>query len=202
MNPISKSVYEYWFGNNGLGIEAVKARSSLWWQGSADTDYDIERRFGKLVEAAGKGAFSDWMQESRPALTLIILNDQFPRNLHRGSGKAFSHDTIALKYAKQLVGSALFNELESIEKVFALMPFEHSENIEDQNFCVNEFTKMADSAEPDWQEPMVFYRQFAIEHRDIVEEFGRFPHRNEVLGRESTAEEIKYLEDGAKTFGQ
>ena len=202
MNPISKSVYHYWFGNDGLGIKAVKARNTLWWQGSADTDYDIERRFGKLVEAAGKGAFSDWMQQAQPALALIIVNDQFPRNLYRGSGKAFSHDELALKYAKQLLNSLLFKELEPIEKVFALMPFEHSENIADQDLCVAEFTKLADSAEPDWQEAMTFYRQYAIEHRDIVAEFGRFPHRNKLLSRESTKEEIHYLENGAKTFGQ
>ena len=183
-------------------MDAVKAQGKLWWQGSADTDYDIERRFGKLVEATGKGAFADWMSDAKAALTLIILNDQFPRNLYRGSGKAFSHDAIALKYAKQLVKSSLFDELESIEKVFALMPFEHSENIEDQNFCVEQFTALAEKADPTWKELALGYKNYAIEHMEIIQAFGRFPHRNILLGRESTPEEIVYLESGGKTFGQ
>jgi uncharacterized protein (DUF924 family) len=202
MNPVAQSVYDYWFGTDGLGMEAVKARSSLWWQGSADTDYDIERRFGKLVEAAGNGDFADWMSEARSALALIILNDQFPRNLHRGSGNAFRHDSIALGYSKQLVASPLFNELEPVEKTFSLMPFEHSENIDDQNFSVEKFTELAETVAEEWRDNMNFYRQYAIDHMEIVKEFGRFPHHNKVLGRESTPEEISYLEGGARTFGQ
>ncbi len=202
MNPVAQSVYDYWFGTDGLSLGAVKARGSLWWQGSADTDYDIECRFGKLVEAAGKGDFSDWMSDARSALTLIILNDQFPRNIYRGSGKAFSHDSIALGYSKQLAASPLFDELEPVEKIFSLMPFEHSENIDDQKFSVAKFTELSESVAEEWKESMKSYRQFALDHMEIVRDFGRFPHRNKVLGRASTTEEIRYLEGGARTFGQ
>lgn len=202
MDKIAQSVYDYWFGTEGLSLEAVKKRASLWWQGSADTDYDIERRFGKLVEAAGKRSFDNWTHNARSALALIILNDQFPRNLYRGSGKAFSHDPLALEYSRQLVNSDAFNELEPIEKTFSLMPFEHSENIEDQEFSVAKFTELAESADDEWQEQMRFYLKYAEDHRDIIKDFGRFPHRNQVLARESTPQEIDYLESGGHRFGQ
>lgn len=202
MDAAAQTVYDYWFGTEGLSLEAVKARGSLWWQGSADTDYDIERRFGKLVEVAGKGILEGWMEEPRSALALIILNDQFPRNLHRGSGKAFSHDALALQYARQLVNSDGFEKLEPVEKTFSLMPFEHSENLEDQEFSVAKFTELAASVSEEWQESMSFYLQYAVGHMEIVREFGRFPHRNEVLGRESTQQEIDYLESGGRRFGQ
>lgn len=202
MDAVAQSVYDYWFGTEGLSLEAVKARGSLWWQGSADTDYDIERRFGKLVEVAGKGILESWMGEPRSALALIILNDQFPRNLHRGSSKAFSHDPLALQYSRQLVNSAAFDELEPVEKTFSLMPFEHSENLEDQEFSVKKFTELAESVDEEWRENMNFYRKYALDHMEIVREFGRFPHRNEVLGRESTQQEIDYLSSGGRRFGQ
>jgi uncharacterized protein (DUF924 family) len=202
MDSVAQSVYDYWFGTEGLSLEKVKARGSLWWQGSADTDYDIERRFGKLVEVAGKGLLESWMAEPRSALALIILNDQFPRNLYRGSDKAFSHDPLALKYSKQLVSSPEFDQLEPVEKTFSLMPHEHSENIEDQEISVAKFGELAESADPEWQESMKFYLQYAIDHMEIVKKFGRFPHRNQVLGRESTQEEIDYLESGGRRFGQ
>lgn len=202
MDNVSKAVYEYWFGTEGLSKEAVKARSSLWWQGSSDTDFDIERRFGKLVEVAGKGILESWMSEPRSAVALIILNDQFPRNIYRGSGKAFSHDPLALKYSKQLVNSAAFDQLEPVEKTFSLMPFEHSENIEDQEFSVAKFSELSKSVDPEWQESMSFYLQYAKDHMEIIRQFGRFPHRNQVLDRESTQEEIDYLESGGRRFGQ
>lgn len=202
MDAVAQSVYDYWFGTEGLSREAVKKRGSLWWQGSADTDYDIERRFGKLVEVAGKRALEHWLVEPRSTLALIILNDQFPRNLYRGSGKAFSHDPLALEYSKKLVNSDAFEQLHPVEKTFSLMPYEHSENLEDQDASVAKFTELANSVEEEWQESMNGYLQYAIDHRDIVKEFGRFPHRNEVLGRESTEAELNYLGSGGRRFGQ
>jgi len=202
MDTVAQSVYDYWFGTKGLSLEAVKARGSLWWQGSADIDYDIERRFGKLVEVAAHENLNHWLAEPRSALALIILNDQFPRNLYRGSGKAFSHDHLALQYARQLVQSEGFEQLEPVEKTFSLMPFEHSENLQDQEFSVAQFTNLIESVDDQWRESMKFYHQYAVDHMEIIRQFGRFPHRNQLLGRDSTAEEIAYLEDGGRRFGQ
>lgn len=202
MNSVAQSVYNFWFGTNGLSLDTVKVQSKLWWKGSADIDYDIERRFGKLVEAAGKGAFTDWMEDAKSALALIILHDQFPRNLYRGTAKAFNHDIQALECAKQLTNSALFEKLEPVEKAFALMPFEHSEHIEDQKFCVAQFELLAESAIPEWKDNLKAYHRFALDHMEIIERFGRFPHRNQVLGRKPSEEELNYLESGGRNFGQ
>ena len=89
MNSVAQSVYNFWFGTNGLSLDTVKVQSKLWWKGSADIDYDIERRFGKLIEAAGKGAFTDWMEDAKSALALIILHDQFPAELISWNRKSF-----------------------------------------------------------------------------------------------------------------
>lgn len=202
MDPVAQAVYDYWFGTEGLSLEAVKARGSLWWQGSADIDYDIERRFGKLVEVASKETLNHWMSAPQSAVALIVLNDQFPRNLYRSSGKAFSHDHLALKYARQLSQSEAFDQLEPVEKTFSLMPFEHSENLQDQEFSVEQFGVLVESVDEKWKESMKFYHQYAMDHMEIVRQFGRFPHRNQVLGRESTSEEIEYLESGGRRFGQ
>ncbi len=202
MDLVAQSVYEYWFGSEALTPAVTKSRSQLWWQGSADIDFDIERRFGKLVEVAGKGSFTNWMDTPASAIALIVLNDQFPRNLYRGSGKAFAQDHLALGYAQQLVHSAEFSGLHPLEKTFSLMPFEHSENLENQEFCVAQFAQLVESVDPEWQQSMQSFYQYALDHRDIVRQFGRFPHRNKVLGRESTPEETEYLTSGGRRFGQ
>lgn len=202
MDLVAKSVYEYWFGSEELTPAAIEARSRLWWQGSADIDYDIERRFGKLVEVASKGNFKNWLNHPASAVALILLNDQFPRNLYRGSGKAFAQDHLALSYAKELVQTTEYSGLHPLEKTFALMPFEHSEILQDQEFCVEQFALLVDSVDPQWQESMKSFYQYALEHRDIVRQFGRFPHRNKVLGRQATPEETEYLASGGRRFGQ
>ena len=202
MNPVAKSVYEFWFGSEPITRASISHKAKLWWSGGPDFDYDIERRFGKLVEAAAKGAFKDWLNEPKSALALILLNDQFPRNLHRGSGKAFAQDHLAREYAKSLVATEQFGQMHPVEQTFALLPFEHSENLADQEFCVASFKTMLAKVDADWREATEGYLKFAELHAEIVAQFGRFPHRNKALGREATAEEKEWLAEGGARFGQ
>ena len=180
----------------------MQQRGALWWQGGADIDYDIERRFGKLVSAAARGSFTDWLQLPQSAVALIILNDQFPRNIHRGSAKAFAQDALARNYAKKILDSDYWGRLHPLEKTFVLMPFEHSENLADQDFCVAQFEALTHSAEPEWTKQMGGFLTYAREHHEIIAEFSRFPHRNAALGRTPTQAEEQYLASRGKRFGQ
>jgi uncharacterized protein (DUF924 family) len=126
------------------------------------------------------------------------LLDQFTRNIYRGRALAFAGDVRARGVARDLLNA----DLAPIEKVFSYMPFEHSEEIVDQELCVSLFAKLVDQLAGTAREKMLGYGRYAAHHRDIVRRFGRFPHRNAVLGRESTADEIEYLNSGGSRFGQ
>lgn len=198
----AKSVLDYWFGPLPLSPATASQKASLWWQGSADTDFDLERRFGKLAQAAARGQLAHWADTPRGALALIILLDQLPRNLHRGSAEAFAQDEKALVQAKALVASNGLESLHLLEQVFCLLPFEHSEQLDDQRFSVAAFANLHRHASEEWHQITQSLLEFAQQHFDIVEEFGRFPHRNQALQRTSSTAELTFLQGGGATFGQ
>jgi uncharacterized protein (DUF924 family) len=200
--PLARSILDFWFGDAPLSPQTPSAQSFLWWQGSKDIDFDIERRFGKLLSIAGTGVFDDWIKVPKSGVALIILMDQFPRNIYRGSAEAFSYDRRALAKTFTLLESGAVADMHPLHACFALMPLEHSENLEDQNISVIEFERLVDQHSQEWRATLEGNLEFARQHRDIIERFGRFPHRNEALGRKSTSEELEYLGSGATRFGQ
>jgi uncharacterized protein (DUF924 family) len=168
-----EDVLEYWFS------EPVRQH---WFAPSADVDREIARRFGDLHRRALAGELDGWAEQARGALALVILLDQFSRNLHRGSAEAYAGDDRAVRVARTAIGRRFDRVLKEWETAFLYMPFMHSERLEDQEVSVRLFTAAGlDNA------------RYALHHRDLVRRFGRFPHRNAVLGRESTPEEIEYL---------
>ena len=201
-NPIAKNVLDFWFGDRPLSPEQYKHRASTWFGSSQDFDYDIERRFGKLVSAARKGAFDTWAKEPEDCLALILILDQFPRNLYRGQAAAFTSDDKALALAGNLYTSGAIEQLGYVERGFALMPYQHAEDLDAQKEGVSAYQQQANSAPDEWQKIMRGYQDFAQQHLDIIEQFGRFPHRNVALGRETKEQENAYLSGGGKTFGQ
>jgi uncharacterized protein (DUF924 family) len=132
----------------------------------------------------------------------VLLLDQFPRNLQRGTADAYAHDAQALALARRTLERGLARELTPVEHVFLLLPFEHAESLAAQDECVARAERLALDCPPAWREVIRSFVPFAVQHRAIVERFGRFPHRNRVLGRASTPEELAYLAGGAETFGQ
>ena len=166
----------------------------MWWfQASDELDALLKDRFESLLEPARLGELDHWKATPRGALALIILMDQFPRNIYRGSSKAFCYDPASLEITKEGLDNGWWDRLTKSEKMFALLPLEHSENLADQERCVEELRKDGD---------MQLALDFAIAHRDTIKRFGRFPHRNQVLGRKSTPEEEAYLRSGAERYGQ
>ena len=186
-------IYNFWFGEPGSPEHG--AIREFWFRGGPELDHEIRERFEQDYEHAARHAFADWKDSARSCVALIILVDQFPRNMYRGEGRAFAADAVALDAAHHLVFGPLHAGLLPVERLFAYLPFEHSERIEDQDVSVRLFRSMED------HEKKAEWVDYAEQHRDLIKKFGRFPHRNELLGRASTAEELAWLESSDQRFG-
>lgn len=186
-------IYEFWFGApDCAGHGDVR---DIWFGGGPSVDREIQDRFRGNYDQAVAGDFEGWKSEARSWISLIILLDQFPRNIFRGDRRSFAADPLALENARQLVASPLHDELITVEKVFAYLPFEHSENIADQEKCIALFRGIdAHDSKDEWID-------FAVQHMEIIREFGRFPHRNAILCRENTPAEAAWLASSDKRFG-
>lgn len=185
-------VLDFWFG--APGTEQFGRARDFWFTKSAATDGLIRDRFGPAVEAALRGELRHWADgDARGALALILLLDQFTRNIHRDSARAFAGDDAALAVARRLVADGRHLQLSPVERWFAYLPYEHSERLEDQRESLRLFGRLAQEG---LGEPLVW----AQKHHDVIARFGRYPHRNELLGRESTAEEIEFLRQPGARF--
>lgn len=201
------TVTDYWLGDVMADITRLPEAFKRWFGGGKALDRDIADRFGTAVRHALDGGFVSWEQDIRSRVALVILLDQFPRNIFRQTSQAFAGDARALQLAQASVESGGYHKLSRPEQVFLLMPYQHAEDIDVQEAGVALFAGLEkharDAAEPpvviDW---LVSTREYAELHRDIVQEFGRFPHRNDVLGREHTAKERTWLENSGQRFGQ
>jgi uncharacterized protein (DUF924 family) len=185
-------VLDFWFG--APGTEQFGRARDFWFTKSAATDGLIRDRFGPAVEAALRGELRRWADgDARGALALVLLLDQFTRNIHRDSARAFAGDDAALAVARRLVADGRHLQLSPVERWFAYLPYEHSERLEDQRESLRLFGRLAQEG---LGEPLVW----AQKHHDVIARFGRYPHRNELLGRESTAEEIDFLRQPGARF--
>lgn len=176
MRDTKQDILYFWF---------EETRPVQWFQKNEDFDRIIRDRFLVTVEMARDGLCDHWSGQADGALALCITLDQFPRNIFRHSQQAFASDEKALRVARGAIASGFDQIMPPIRRRFLYLPFEHSENLRDQELSVAYFAAMKDD------DPMGY--EYALRHRDVIERFGRFPHRNAVLGRESTPEEILYL---------
>lgn len=201
-NAIAQSVLDFWFTSEPLAPADAQARMPFWFgtEASSNLDYDIERRFGKLVSMAAKGSFSAWKNSADELLALVILLDQFPRNLYRNSPKAFATDGDALALTKFGLSKNYQSQLSPIHASFLLMPFQHCENLNDQNEGLEAYAALASNCSEEWTELIEGIGKYAKRHQAVIEKFGRFPHRNAVLDREPTPEEQAYLDAGGDRF--
>ncbi len=197
-----EDILQFWFADAAEAPAKAEAQMPLWFDVSPETDARIRERFGTTVEAAARGEHASWAGEARPALALVVLLDQFSRNIWRGTARAFAQDTQALAVARQAVAAGFFEELAPIEQVFLTLPFEHSESLIAQREAVRLCREITATAPPDWRPFLEGFLPYAEQHHELIARFGRFPHRNAVLGRVSTPEEVAYLAQGGATFGQ
>lgn len=204
-NPAESAttVLEFWFGPSGGDGDAAAIaadKSAMWWSKDARIDAEITARFAATVDAAAAGRLEAWGDAPRSQLARIICADQFPRNIHRDSPAAFACDRLALRWAKSCVDSGDDKRLAPIQRVFAYLPFEHSEALADQRSSLALYQALADAAPAGMRELFAAYLDFARRHHDIIARFGRFPHRNAILGRQSSAEELAFLQEPGASF--
>lgn len=193
-------VRDFWFGDETADADVAKARSALWWEKNTAVDAQMRGRFQALVEEVGAGAHRDWLATPHGALALILLADQFPRNIFRDSPRAFAFDPLAREFANTLIDAGFDQQLRPIECVFCYLPFEHSESLADQDRSVELFKSLHAAVADMDKELFAGYVDFAVRHRVVIERFGRFPHRNRILDRASTAEEIEFLREPGSSF--
>ncbi len=190
MTPTDE-ILTFWFGapeSPEYGTYRV-----LWFQSSPQLDAEIREKFGDMYEQAVKGELQAFSQTPQGTLALIILLDQFSRNMYRGTVRAFASDAQALALAKHAVEKGFDRQLLPVQRMFCYLPFEHSENLEDQDKSIELFQSLGN------EEVLVYAQQ----HRDLIAQFGRFPHRNGILGRKNTpAEEAFLANPDAPNFGQ
>jgi len=156
-----------------------------WFRKDATFDAGFHDRFRALHFQAASRELDGWLDHPESALALMILLDQFPRNCFRGTAHMFATDPLALSFARKALAAGHVDRVAKELQIFFLLPFEHSEDIADQNLSVELFAPHGDE-----------YLKYAIVHRDVIERFGRFPHRNAMLGRETTPEEQAFLDEG------
>ncbi|HZY65604.1 MAG TPA: DUF924 family protein [Rubrobacteraceae bacterium] len=184
-------VLDFWFGRENEPVYGEFREA--WFQKDEEFDGQIRDRFLEDYERAARGEYDRWKEDAESCLALVILLDQFPRNLFRGDPRTYMTDDKALGISREGIEQGLDRKLPPFQRHFLYMPFMHSEDLEDQRRSVTLFRELAEEDGPDVTE-------YAEGHRDIVERFGRFPHRNEVLGRRTTPEEAEFLEQPGSSF--
>lgn len=195
-HPILREIHRFWFGVLRYRDSFRLEQTDMWFSRSDETDRQVRERFGAFIPEA---AAMDWdvAKLARPdAIALVVLFDQFPRNIFRESQEAFAYDAKALDITKELLAIKGLDSLFLLERAAVGLPFEHSEDISDQDFGVALIASLAVSAPEEYRDFFRGQLDYATKHRDIIRRFGRFPHRNEVLGRRSTPEETAFLEKG------
>jgi uncharacterized protein (DUF924 family) len=186
-------VLHFWFGDPAT--PASRRPRTRWFEKDPAFDAECSRRFLALHERAAAGELRAWADEPHSALALLLLLDQFPRNLFRGTARAFATDAQARDVARHVLARGYDVALPPVWRWFMYLPFEHSEDIHDQRLAVSLFENLAPH-DADSRGALDYARQ----HLDIIERFGRFPHRNAALGRESTPEEVAFLREPGSSF--
>lgn len=197
-----EAILSFWFKEQELSAPQIDRRMEIWFSEDPVFDHEIEKEFKDDVEAACEGNLNHWGCEPHGRLALIILIDQFRRNIYRGTADAFSMDKLALKLCVEGAMEKKDKGLTPIQRVFFYMPLQHTESKKVQAKSVELYERLAEAVSPTLRETFLTVAQFAELHRDIIDQFGRFPHRNVLLGRENTAEEAEYLAGDSPDFGQ
>ena len=191
-------VLEFWFGTGPWDEARLKERSEFWFGGDdaaaqAARDVLIRERLEPLLERAARGEFAGWASSPKRRLALILLFDQVPRNAYRGTAAAFAFDREALALSiegLQLVADAA---LDPVERVFFYLPLEHAESMEAQDAAIGAFERLVAEAPEELRDYCAYTARYAVKHRDVIAKFGRFPHRNRMLGRADTPAESEWL---------
>ncbi len=192
----------FWFKEQELTGPQIDRRMDFWFGADPVFDHEVETEFADDVAAASDGRLDHWAVDPHGRLALILLIDQFRRNIYRNSAQAFSMDKLALKLCVEGAMEKKDIGLTPLQRVFFYMPLQHAESRKVQEKSVELFNRLAEAVSPTYRETLLTVAQFAELHKDIIDQFGRFPHRNKLLNRDNTAEEDEYLATDSPDFGQ
>ena len=193
---------EFWFAGPRDDATAMHTRSAVWYQSKPAFDAEIRSRFGALVTAAECGELKLWKLTAAGTLALILICDQFPRNIHRATPRAFACDLRAQALARDGVAAGIDRELGIAERSFFYLPFEHAEDRAAQAQSLVCYTTLHGEAPPAWHAFSADALHWSRDHHDTIARFGRFPHRNLALDRVSTADELAWLAAHSNSYGQ
>ena len=195
-------ILSFWFMEHELSAPQIDGRMDTWFGEDRVFDEEIVKEFAEDVERASEGKLDHWAHESRGRLALILLLDQFRRNIFRGTAEAFEKDKAALKLCVEGAMEKKDKGLAPIQKAFFYMPLQHAESRKVQAKSREIYQRLVEAVSPTYRETFETIAQFADLHADIVEQFGRFPHRNKLLERENSPEEDEYLAGDSPGFDQ
>jgi len=193
-------VLTFWFHDEATGRMDLP-QSKRWFKGGRELDQELAERFGPDLALAREGKLDHWRESASGTLALIVMLDQFNRNIHRGTAAAFAGDAQALSLCHHAIDMAYPRQWPITHQVFCYLPLEHDESEQSQQLSVTLFGKLLEQAPEQLQDYARGTLDYALQHKEIIDRFGRYPYRNEVLGRRSTPEEIEWLSNG-KRFGQ
>lgn len=195
-----EDILAFWIGEPDPGFDELDRRISLWFEAGPEVDAEIASRFGSILQEARRGGLDAWGTSAKARLALIVVLDQFSRNLYRGSREAFSSDAAALELCLEGIELGLDAALSIIERAFFYMPLQHAEDLAVQEKSVRLFETLEATCPDTIQPHMRRFLVSARSHRNIIARYGRFPHRNRVLGRECSDEESNFLKSGMAPF--
>jgi uncharacterized protein (DUF924 family) len=195
-----EDLLSFWFGPHEDDAKVAAAQADLWWSKDAGVDREIAARFGALAERGARGELDAWSASPRGLLALVLLLDQLPRNVFRDTPRAFATDPLALGWCLRALALRADRALRPIERTFLYLPLEHSEELPHQERCVTLFAELAASVPAPWRATFEELHAYALRHREIIARFGRFPHRNAILGRPSTPAELAFLREPGSAF--
>ena len=192
---------DYWLGDAKNDAEAADEKMKLWFKKSETTDADIAEHFLDLMAPLANGLAQEWADQGlQQRLAAIIALDQFSRNLFRDTKNAFANDALALSLTKDALSKGEDAGLSEVERIFLYLPLEHSEDMADQDLSVHKYTELAEDARPAFKALCENTLDYAIRHRDVIDQYGRFPHRNAILKRTNTDAETDYLSQPGAGF--
>jgi uncharacterized protein (DUF924 family) len=199
----AEAILDFWFGpqlETTPAFEIAHRQRPLWWSKNPQIDADCRHRFEPLLQDAAANRLADWADAPRSTLALILLLDQFPRNIYRDTPQAFAYDELARQHTHLALAMGLDRQLPPIARVFVYLPLEHSEDLDDQEQALQLLRALARQAGEADKKEFDGFADYAKKHHAVIERFGRFPHRNRILGRASSAEENAFLQQPGSSF--
>mgnify|MGYP000152492289 FL=1 len=195
MDPVANEVLSFWF----RGIQDLnsieESRVYVWFKSDSEFDQEIKAKFADKIEKAANGEFNHWKETPKGTLALVVLLDQFPRNVYRGEPESFKYDTAALEVCLEAIQKQIDQRLFPIERMFLYLPLEHSESLEMQNLMIEKCLEVKEATPTTITNVAQMWLDYAYRHKAVIERFGRFPARNSVLSRETSQEEGLFLSE-------